>query len=86
MLLTGFLYCRIADQEKHMENLWHLVNPNFKEQIRIKVLMETIDDLLYVSINQRLSMLQERAETEDEQVEELNGAIDFLESCNDKKG
>ena len=36
LLLTGFMYCAFASSaENHMQNLWHLINPNFKATIEI---------------------------------------------------
>ena len=30
LLLIGFLYCHYENEEEHLDNLWHLINPNFK--------------------------------------------------------
>ena len=57
MLLTGFLYCQFHDEEVHLENLWHLINPNFKTRVSLRILRTIIEDLLYISIDQRLKMI-----------------------------
>ena len=41
-----------------MENLWHLINPNFKQKVSMRVILATLRDLLYISIDQRLHMLE----------------------------
>ena len=43
LLLIGFLYCKFAsDAASHMENLWHLINPNFKKDVSLRVLEQTL--------------------------------------------
>ena len=34
-----------------MDNLWHLINPNFKAKVSLRVLQATLDDLLYIAID-----------------------------------
>jgi hypothetical protein len=52
MLLTGFMYCEFAKNETaHMDNLWHLINPNFKSTVPIQAIRDTIADLLYIAID-----------------------------------
>ena len=61
MLILGFMYCRYNNLAEHMENLWHLINPNFKASVSMRVIRSTLEDLLYVAIDQRLKMI--RSET-----------------------
>ena len=58
LLLTGFLYCKFSDELSHMDNLWHLINPNFKNKVSLRVIEATLRDLLYVSIDQRIPMVE----------------------------
>ena len=51
MLLIGFLYCKYKSVEDHMENLWHLINPNFRQKVSMRVIKNMLEDLLYVSID-----------------------------------
>ena len=51
MLILGFMYCRYNSLVEHMENLWHLINPNFKMQVSMRVIQSFLEDLLYVSID-----------------------------------
>ena len=38
LLLIGFMYCRFKKSaEDHKENLWHLINPNFKKTVSMRV-------------------------------------------------
>ena len=58
LLLIGFLYCQFKySAEKHKENLWHLINPNFKKTVSMRVVEQTLRDLLYLSIDQRLNIV-----------------------------
>ena len=59
LLLIGFLYCQFKyDAEGHKENLWHLINPNFKKTVSMRVVEQTLGDLLYLSIDQRLKIVE----------------------------
>ena len=51
LLLTGFMYCSFYDEMEHMENLWHLINPNFKQKVSMKTVKSVLEDLLYISID-----------------------------------
>ena len=51
MLLTGFMYCKFSNEMEHMENLWHLINPNFKQRVSLRVIKETLADLLYIAVD-----------------------------------
>ena len=51
MLILGFMYCRYSSLIEHMENLWHLINPNFKARVSMRVIKSTLEDLLYVAID-----------------------------------
>jgi hypothetical protein len=51
LLLIGFLYCQFSNPEAHMEYLWHLINPNFKKTVSMRVIEATLRDLLYISID-----------------------------------
>ena len=51
MLIIGFMYCRYNNLAEHMENLWHLINPNFKVSVSMRVIRSTLEDLLYVAID-----------------------------------
>ena len=78
MLLTGFMYCSFENEMNHMTHLWHLINPNFKMDVSLDVIMSTIKDLLYLSIDQRLEMLGDD--------DELNsGQRIYLEECEKRK-
>lgn len=57
LLLIGFMYCKFDNELSHMENLWHLINPNFKSKVSLRVLKATLEDLLYIAIDQRLKQL-----------------------------
>ena len=74
LLLTGFMYCNFHNEMKHMENLWHLMNPNFKASVSLDTIIETIDDLVYIAIGQRLKML-------DDDSEDATGQRVYLEQC-----
>ena len=74
MLVLGFLYCRYANLVEHMENLWHLINPNFKARVSMRVVRSTLEDLLYVAIDPRLNMLRDAENLDREQ-------FDFLKEC-----
>ena len=41
-----------------METLWHIINPNFKPKASMKVIKFTLEDLLYVAVDQRLHMIE----------------------------
>lgn len=52
LLLIGFMYCAFTVNETaHMDNLWHLINPNFKAEVPIQAIRQTIADLLYIAID-----------------------------------
>ena len=51
LLLLGFMYCKFDTLGEHMENLWHLINPNFKPKVSMKVIRSTLEDLLYIAID-----------------------------------
>ena len=51
LLLLGFMYCSFANEIDHMENLWHLINPNFKQKVSMKTVKSVLEDLLYISID-----------------------------------
>ena len=51
LLLTGFMYCSFKNEIDHMDNLWHLINPNFKSKVSLEVIQSTLEDLLYISID-----------------------------------
>ena len=57
LLLVGFMYCKYDILSEHMENLWHLINPNFKMKVSMRVIRNTLEDLLYIAIDQRLGMI-----------------------------
>ena len=57
LLLLGFMYCKYDTVGEHMENLWHLINPNFKPKVSLRVIRSTLEDLLYIAIDQRLTMI-----------------------------
>ena len=79
LLLTGFMYCDFAKNETaHMDNLWHLINPNFKATVSLNAIREAIADLLYIAIDQRLNML-------DEDDEGLSKMRQYLEQCEQGK-
>ena len=42
-----------------MDNLWHLINPNFKQTVPLEAVREVVTDLLYIAIDQRLWMLDD---------------------------
>lgn len=74
LLLTGFMYCSFENEMTHMTNLWHLINPNFKQTVSLDVIKSTIEDLLYLSIDQRLLMLGDDDEA-------TAGQRIYLEEC-----
>mmetsp|Transcript_9688 Transcript_9688/g.11925 ORF Transcript_9688/g.11925 Transcript_9688/m.11925 type:complete len:237 (-) Transcript_9688:111-821(-) len=78
LLLTGFMYCQFENELKHMENLWHLINPNFKSKVSLRVLKATLVDLLYIAVDQRLKILMRE---EDPDLEQRR----YLEQCEDQK-
>ena len=45
------MYCSFYDEMEHMENLWHLINPNFKQKVSMKTVRSVLEDLLYISID-----------------------------------
>lgn len=45
------MYCKFDNELSHMENLWHLINPNFKSKVSLRVLKATLEDLLYIAID-----------------------------------
>ena len=51
LLLLGFMYCKYESLPQHLENLWHLINPNFKAKVSIRVIRSTLEDLLYIAID-----------------------------------
>lgn len=53
------MYCKFYNEVDHMENLWHLMNPNFKSSISLDTIMSTVEDLVYIAIDQRIKMLDE---------------------------
>ena len=63
LLLLGFMYCSFDNEIEHMENLWHLINPNFKQKVSMTTVRSVLEDLLYVSIDQRLKMLEHNPDT-----------------------
>lgn len=67
LLLTGFMYCKFDDELAHMENLWHLINPNFKSKVSLRVLKATLEDLLYIAVDQRLKILNRDDDADVEQ-------------------
>ena len=78
LLLLGFMYCKYESLPQHLENLWHLINPNFKSKVSIRVIRSTLEDLLYIAIDQRLEMLRS-----DQECDPLQKA--FLEDCHETK-
>ena len=71
MLLIGFLYCKYYNEREHMDNLWHLINPNFKPRVSMRVIKSMLEDLLYLSIDQRLSFIARDLDTPKEQKDYL---------------
>ena len=61
-----------------MENLWHLINPNFKSKVSLRVLKATLEDLLYIAINQRIKQLSRDEDSDPELTR-------YLESCENAK-
>ena len=52
LLLSGFMYCDFTTNETaHMDNLWHLINPNFKQTVPLEAVREVVKDLLYIAID-----------------------------------
>ena len=88
LLLTGFMYCSFRNEIEHMDNLWHLINPNFKGKVSLDVIQSTLEDLLYIAIDQRLNMLDEENEANTnlriylEQCEKFKA--DFVERIRDE--
>ena len=61
-----------------MENLWHLINPNFKTKVSMRVINNTLEDLLYVAIDQRLDMINKEEDHDPVQ-------LAFLRECKSAK-
>lgn len=61
------MYCKFDDELAHMENLWHLINPNFKSKVSLRVLKATLEDLLYIAVDQRLKILNRDDDADVEQ-------------------
>ena len=61
-----------------MENLWHLINPNFKSKVSLRVLKATLEDLLYIAVDQRLKILMRDDDCDIEQRR-------YLEQCEANK-
>lgn len=59
--------------------MWHLINPNFKQKVSMKTVNTVLEDLLYISIDQRLKMLEHN------QDESTTGIRIYLEQCESKK-
>ena len=78
VLLLGFMYCQMTDPDAHMDNLWHLMNPNFKKSVNMQVIEKTLKDLLYIAIDQRLKMLMDDENSTDAQRR-------YLEQCESMK-
>ena len=74
LLLIGFLYCRYEDELEHLDNLWHLINPNFKQKVSLRVIKNMLEDLLFVSIDQRLRFIELDIDVPSEQK-------DYLKKC-----
>ena len=72
------MYCTYDKLELHIENLWHLINPNFRAKVSIRVIRSTLEDLLYIAIDQRLDMVMKDIESDP-----LQRA--FLKDCRDAK-
>ena len=79
LLLLGFMYCSFYNEIDHMENLWHLINPNFKQKVSMNTVKSVLEDLLYISIDQRLKMLDHNQEETTTQVRI------YLEQCESNK-
>ena len=46
------MYCDFTtDETAHMDNLWHLINPNFKQTVSLDAIREAVSDLLYIAID-----------------------------------
>ena len=57
-----------------MDNLWHLINPNFKKEVSLRVVKETLADLLYIAIDQRYTMVSDNENATPQQ-------RDYLREC-----
>ena len=70
------MYCKFKNPNEHMENLWHLINPNFKAKVSLRVIREMLADLLYISIDQRLKMVNEDENSEKDVREYLEQLVE----------
>ena len=64
-LLIGFLYCKqetVDDVDDRLQNLWYLVNPGCSVNVPIPYIMQLLKDLFYISVKQRIKVLEEYEE------------------------
>lgn len=57
LLLIGFLYCAYGDIPSHSADLWLLINPQLEFKVPKGKIAELLQDLFYISIDQRLSKI-----------------------------
>ena len=55
--MIGFLYCKFDDPLQHIQELWFMINPQFKTTVPRSTLRTLIKDLLHISIDQRIKVL-----------------------------
>ena len=57
MLLIGFLFCSFNSSEEQQRELWLLVNPRIFDVVKKADAIAVLQDLIYLSLDQRLSIL-----------------------------
>lgn len=55
LTLIGYVYCWYSDLETHINDMWFLINPKLDDTIKKDKILVFLMDLLYISIDQRLS-------------------------------
>ena len=64
--MIGFLYCKFDDPLQHIQELWFMINPQFKATVPRSTVQQMISDLLYISIDQRIKVLSNMEEHEEQ--------------------
>ena len=51
LVLIGWLLCFHQSKEIQIDELWDIINPNFKEYVDKDYVMKYYEDLIYIAVN-----------------------------------
>mmetsp|Transcript_14155 Transcript_14155/g.13738 ORF Transcript_14155/g.13738 Transcript_14155/m.13738 type:complete len:96 (+) Transcript_14155:94-381(+) len=75
MLLIGLLYCRFSSLDEQQRELWLLINPRLRDQVKKSEIISVLLDLLYLAIDQRLKIENTKEVKNLEDIAYLEGVL-----------